>query len=120
MSFRGWPAIVPSNSTAVCVASQSCVSCGADWNHHTIRPVSALSATIDGPLPREARLVEDLRLGEARQRLATTRTSIDSVAASVGFSSADSFRRAFERRFGLSPTTYRRRFGAEDGRAGSQ
>jgi len=57
-----------------------------------------------------AAFVEDLRLGEARQRLATTRTPIESVAASVGFSSADSFRRAFERRFGLPPTTYRRRF----------
>jgi len=59
-----------------------------------------------------AAFVEDLRLGEAQKRLAATRTSIDTVAASVGFSSADSFRRAFERRFGLPPTTYRRRFGA--------
>ena len=59
-----------------------------------------------------AAFVEELRLGEARQGLATSRTSIESVAASVGFSSADSFRRAFERRFGLPPTTYRRRFSA--------
>lgn len=57
-----------------------------------------------------AAFVEDLRLGEARQRLATTATPIDSLAASVGFSNPDSFRRAFERRFGLPPTTYRRRF----------
>ena len=63
-----------------------------------------------------AAFVEELRLGEARQRLATSRTSIESVAASVGFSSADSFRRAFERRFDLPPTTYRRRFfGARSG-----
>ena len=59
-----------------------------------------------------AAFVEDLRLGEARQRLATTKTSIDSLAASVGFTNPDSFRRAFERRFGLPPTTYRRRFGS--------
>jgi transcriptional regulator GlxA family with amidase domain len=67
-----------------------------------------------------AAFVEDLRLGEARQRLAASRTSIDSVAASVGFSSADSFRRAFERRFGLPPTTYRRRFGGRGGRQGAR
>jgi len=57
-----------------------------------------------------AAFVEDLRLGEARERLAATRTPIETLAASVGFSNPDSFRRAFERRFGLPPTTYRRRF----------
>ena len=57
-----------------------------------------------------AAFVEDLRLGEARQRLATTKAPIETLAASVGFSNPDSFRRAFERRFGLPPTTYRRRF----------
>lgn len=64
-----------------------------------------------------AAFVEDLRLGEARQRLATTRTPIDALGASVGFSNPDSFRRAFERRFGLPPTTYRRRFAARGPRA---
>lgn len=65
-----------------------------------------------------AAFVEDLRLGEARQRLAMTKTSIDSVASSVGFGSADSFRRAFERRFGIAPTVFRRRF-AGQGRVSS-
>jgi transcriptional regulator GlxA family with amidase domain len=32
------------------------------------------------------------------------------VAASVGFNSADVFRRAFERRFRVSPSVYRGRF----------
>jgi len=59
-----------------------------------------------------AAFVEDLRLGEAQKRLATTKAPIDALAASVGFSNPDSFRRAFERRFGLPPTTYRRRFAA--------
>ena len=65
-----------------------------------------------------AAFVEDLRLGEAQERLATTQTPIDALAASVGFSNPDSFRRAFERRFGLPPTTYRKRFAA-DGRGAS-
>ncbi len=63
-----------------------------------------------------ASFVEDLRLGAARQRLATTKTAIESVAASVGFTSGDSFRRAFERRFGIAPTIYRRRFAGKSGR----
>ncbi|PYS96994.1 MAG: AraC family transcriptional regulator, partial [Acidobacteria bacterium] len=57
-----------------------------------------------------AAFVEDLRLGEARQRLATPGQSVESVARSVGFRSADSFRRAFERRFGITPGGYRSRF----------
>ncbi|HEU4887363.1 MAG TPA: GlxA family transcriptional regulator [Thermoanaerobaculia bacterium] len=57
-----------------------------------------------------AAFVEDLRLAEAQKRLATRSITIDGVAASVGFRSADAFRRAFERRFGISPTSYRRQF----------
>jgi transcriptional regulator GlxA family with amidase domain len=59
-----------------------------------------------------ATFVEDLRLGEARQRLSSANQTIESVAKSVGFHSADSFRRAFERRFGVNPTGYRKRFHA--------
>ena len=46
-SLRGWPLTVPSMSTGVCVASQSCVSCGEAWKYHFIVPVSASSATSD-------------------------------------------------------------------------
>ncbi len=59
-----------------------------------------------------ATFVEDLRLGEARQRLSMAGQSIEAVARSVGFQSGDAFRRAFERRFGINPTTYRQRFHA--------
>ena len=54
--------------------------------------------------------VEELRLGEARRRLATPAVTVEAVAASVGFKSADAFRRAFERRYGVSPSSYRGRF----------
>jgi transcriptional regulator GlxA family with amidase domain len=57
-----------------------------------------------------AAFVEDLRLNEARQRLAAPNQTIGGVASSVGFKSADSFRRAFERRFGITPGAYRSRF----------
>ena len=58
--------------------------------------------------------VEDLRLSEARRRLAARGSSIESVANSVGFNSADAFRRVFERRFGVNPSSYRRVFGVRN------
>ncbi|HEY6953290.1 MAG TPA: GlxA family transcriptional regulator [Bacteroidota bacterium] len=57
-----------------------------------------------------ATFVEDLRLGQARERLTIPAQTIENVAASVGFGSADAFRRAFERRFGVKPSTYRKHF----------
>jgi transcriptional regulator GlxA family with amidase domain len=62
------------------------------------------------------RVIEILRLDEARRRLVTTRGSIEGVARSVGFHSADVFRRAFERRFRITPRDYRHRF-CGDGRS---
>ena len=55
--------------------------------------------------------VEEARLGEATRRLTAQGANIGSVARSVGYASEDAFRRAFERRFGVSPSNYRRRFG---------
>jgi transcriptional regulator GlxA family with amidase domain len=59
-----------------------------------------------------ARYVEGLRLEAARNRLGTPNQTIESVSLSVGFRSADVFRRAFERRFGVSPSRYVRHFSA--------
>jgi len=73
------------------------------------RHFSRRFAAIFGCAP--ARYVEDLRMSEARRMLSQDGASIQRVAAAVGFASADVFRRAFERRFGLSPSDYRERFG---------
>lgn len=54
--------------------------------------------------------VEVLRLDAAREGLTGSRANVSTIAAAVGFRSDDAFRRAFERRFGLSPTEFRRRF----------
>lgn len=54
--------------------------------------------------------VETLRLDAARDHLIGSGASIERVAEAVGFSSDDSFRRAFDRRFGLPPSDYRQRF----------
>ena len=55
-----------------------------------------------------ADFVEELRMSEARRRLLALRASIESIAASLGFNSSDTFRRAFERRVGTTPTHFRR------------
>jgi len=55
-----------------------------------------------------ASFVERIRLDEARRCLSTSRNSAAQVAAAVGFASADSFRRALERRNGIGPAAYRR------------
>ena len=57
-----------------------------------------------------AAFVEEARLTEACRRLAARRSNIETVARSVGYTSDDAFRRAFERRFGVSPSHYRGRF----------
>jgi len=57
-----------------------------------------------------ADFAERLRLDEARRRLSLVDNSVENVGTSVGFKSADAFRRAFERRLGVNPSDYRRRF----------
>ena len=59
-----------------------------------------------------AAFVENLRLDEARRRLSEHTQTIENVASSVGFQSDDVFRRAFQRRFGVKPSSYRNRFDA--------
>lgn len=54
--------------------------------------------------------VEMLQLDEARRRLPSASQTVESVAASIGYGSADAFRRAFERRFGIAPSLYRKQF----------
>ncbi len=57
-----------------------------------------------------ARFVEHLRLEQACMRLTRDKTSIDRIASSVGFRSADVFRRAFRARYDTTPGEYRERF----------
>ena len=60
--------------------------------------------SVFGTTPGE--FVENLRLNEARRRLASRRKTVRSVAESVGFANPEAFRRAFQRRFGDHPTTF--------------
>ncbi len=60
--------------------------------------------SIIGSTPGE--FVETLRMNEVRRRLSIPKRTLDAVAASVGFSDGQAFRRAFERRFGAKARSY--------------
>src|SRR5262245_46061690 len=69
------------------------------------RNFSRLFKATFGKAPAE--FVAGVRIAEGRKRLRVPRNSIESVANSVGFRSADAFSRAFEREEGCRPSTYR-------------
>jgi transcriptional regulator GlxA family with amidase domain len=54
--------------------------------------------------------VEQLRLDEARWLLVNGDDQVNDLAQTVGYRGDDTFRRAFERRYGIAPAEYRRRF----------
>ena len=58
--------------------------------------------------------IEQLRIEEASQRLIDGTSGISRIAHDVGFRSADVFRRAFERHYGIAPLQYRNRFTTQD------
>ncbi|MDQ6654849.1 MAG: helix-turn-helix domain-containing protein [Verrucomicrobiota bacterium] len=60
--------------------------------------------SVFGTLPSE--FVENVRLNEARRRLGAPGKTLRSVGESVGFSSPESFRKAFRRRFGVNASSY--------------
>jgi transcriptional regulator GlxA family with amidase domain len=57
-----------------------------------------------------AKFVERVRLEAARVELETTSDTLDVIAARCGFGTAESLRRVSQRRLGVAPDSYRRRF----------
>ncbi len=57
-----------------------------------------------------ARFVERVRIEAARHELETTSDTLEVVASRAGFGSAETLRRTFQRRMGVTPDSYRRRF----------
>jgi transcriptional regulator GlxA family with amidase domain len=57
-----------------------------------------------------AKFVERVRLESARVELETTNDTLDVIAARCGFGTAESLRRVTQRRLGVAPDAYRRRF----------
>jgi transcriptional regulator GlxA family with amidase domain len=84
----------------------------ADRTFLSVRHFSRAFKEEFGTTPAE--FVENARMSEAQRRLSESRRriSIANIARSVGYSSDDVFRRAFERHFGIAPATYQSRFGS--------
>ena len=57
-----------------------------------------------------ARYLEQVRVTAARQQLEATRDGLPAVAARCGFGTSETLRRVFQRRLGVSPDDYRKRF----------
>lgn len=57
-----------------------------------------------------AKYVESARLESSRRRLEDTGTPIDDIAHACGFGNAERLRKAFQRRFSVTPQDYRRWF----------
>lgn len=76
--------------------------------HVSERQLARVFRTELGTTP--AAYVESVRVELARQRLETTRESLEHVAEACGFHSTDTMNRAFRRRLGTTPAEYRRRF----------
>ena len=102
--LASWIATNPQRDLSiVALASRACLS-----PRHFVRRFKAAFGQSPGAF------VQDRRLDEARRRLSAESLSIDAIAASVGFHSADAFRRAFHHRFRITPGRYRRNFGFDD------
>jgi transcriptional regulator GlxA family with amidase domain len=56
------------------------------------------------------RFVERVRTEAARRELETTEDTLDVIARRSGFGTAETLRRVFQRRIGVAPDSYRRRF----------
>jgi transcriptional regulator GlxA family with amidase domain len=80
--------------------------------HLGSRQLTRRFGTTFGTTP--AACVERLRVEEGAQLLLGSARGIEAIARAVGFRSPDVFRRAFERRYGIPPQTFRARFGATD------
>ena len=76
---------------------------GLSARHFTRRFRSEVGAT-------PARYVEQVRLEAARQQLETSNAGMAVIAAHCGFGTAETLRRSFQRRLGVSPDDYRKRF----------
>ena len=86
----------------------------ADRAHMSLRNFYRAFEEATGTSPAD--WVERARLEIARRLLEQTSRNVDQVARAAGFASSEQMRRAFARRFAVSPGDYRARFSRRDPR----
>ena len=74
----------------------------------SLRHFTRVFSTEVGETP--GKFVERVRLEAARRELEATNDTLDVIAARCGFGTAESLRRVTQRRLGVAPDAYRRRF----------
>lgn len=88
---------------------------------HPVRSMARMSGLSERSFKRRFRqatgmapleYVHTLRLEEAKQWLEGTDTAVEAIVEAVGYEDASFFNRLFRRKVGLTPSQYRRRFGA--------
>jgi transcriptional regulator GlxA family with amidase domain len=112
------PVWVPRAERSAVRATQTLVEAAPGGDHRL--PVLATAAAMSvrhftrvftaevGETP--GRFVERVRLEAARRDLETTNDTLDVLATRCGFGTAETLRRVFQRRLGVAPDAYRRRF----------
>lgn len=80
--------------------------------HVALEPRTFLRRFIKATGMKPIEYQQRLRVSRARELLEFSRSSVDVVAARVGYDDVASFRRVFRKILGLNPSEYRRRFAA--------
>jgi transcriptional regulator GlxA family with amidase domain len=93
-------------------ASELTVEVLADHAHMSVRAFAGAFRREVGTTP--AAYVEAVRVERAVAMIQTTSASFEQIAASSGFGTPETLRRAFRRRMGVSPSKYRDRFRGGD------
>jgi transcriptional regulator GlxA family with amidase domain len=117
------PVWVPRAERSTIRAVQTLVEAGPGGDHRlpalaaaaamSVRHFSRVFSAEVGETP--SRFVERVRLESARVELESTDDTLDVIAGRCGFGTAESLRRVFGRRVGVTPDSYRRRFRTTEG-----
>jgi len=112
------PVWAPRAERSTVRAVQALVETAPDGDHRlpvlaaaaamSLRHFSRVFADEVGETP--GRYVERVRVEAARHHLESTGDTLDAIATRCGFGTAETLRRSFQRRLGVSPGAYRRRF----------
>jgi len=112
------PVWAPRAERSTVRAVQALVEAAPDGDHRlpvlaaaaamSLRHFSRVFAEEVGETP--GRYVERVRVEAARHHLESTGDTLDAIATRCGFGTAETLRRSFQRRLGVTPDAYRRRF----------
>lgn len=78
--------------------------------HACLEPRTFLRRFVKATGMKPSEYQQKLRVTRAREMLEFSRTSVDEIAASVGYDDVGGLRRVFRKIVGLSPSQYRQRF----------